>query len=70
MEFAMKISVVFPLFKLEPVPLAVRSYAQVMEDQDFSHLHVNNHVLGANTERRGVMFHSGANIIGSGSKRD
>jgi hypothetical protein len=48
----------------------VRSYAQVVKDRGFSHLHVNNHVLGANPERRGVMFHSGANIIGSGSKRD
>jgi len=49
----MRIGVVFPQIEFEPDPLAVRDYAQAVEDLGFTHIHAYDHVLGANPERPG-----------------
>jgi probable F420-dependent oxidoreductase len=49
----MKIGVVFPQTEFPPDPLAVRDYAQTVEELGYSHMHAYDHVLGANPERPG-----------------
>ncbi len=49
----MKIGVVFPQIEFKPDPIAVRDYAQAVEDLGFTHMHAYDHVLGANPERPG-----------------
>jgi probable F420-dependent oxidoreductase len=49
----MKIGVVFPQIEFEPDPLAVRDYAQAVENLGFTHLLAYDHVLGANPDRPG-----------------
>lgn len=47
----MKIGVVFPQIEFSPDPLAVRDYAQAVEELGYTHLHAYDHVLGANPDR-------------------
>jgi probable F420-dependent oxidoreductase len=49
----MKIGVVFPQIEFKPDPIAVRDYAQAVEDLGFTHIHAYDHILGANPERPG-----------------
>jgi probable F420-dependent oxidoreductase len=49
----MKIGVVFPQTEFGNDPLAIRDYAQAAEGLGFTHLHVYDHVLGANPDRPG-----------------
>lgn len=49
----MKFGVVFPQIEFTPDPVAVRDYAQAVEDMGFTHMHAYDHVLGANPERPG-----------------
>lgn len=49
----MKMGVVFPQTEFKPDPIAVRDYAQAVEDLGFNHIYVYDHVLGANPERPG-----------------
>jgi probable F420-dependent oxidoreductase len=49
----MKIGVVFPQVEFPADPGAVRDYAQAVEGMGFTHLHVYDHVLGANPDRPG-----------------
>ena len=49
----MQIGVVFPQIEFKPDPIAIRDYAQAVEDLEFSHMHAYDHVLGANPERPG-----------------
>jgi probable F420-dependent oxidoreductase len=49
----MKIGVVFPQTEFGNDPVAIRDYAQTAEGLGFTHLHVYDHVLGANPNRPG-----------------
>jgi probable F420-dependent oxidoreductase len=49
----MNIGVVFPQTEFPPDPLAIRDYAQAVEELGYSHMHAYDHVLGANPERPG-----------------
>ena len=49
----MKIGVVFPQTEFPADHLAVRDYAQAVEEMGFTHLLAYDHVLGANPERPG-----------------
>ncbi len=49
----MKIGVVFPQIEFKPDPVAVRDYAQAVEELGFTHIHAYDHILGANPERPG-----------------
>jgi probable F420-dependent oxidoreductase len=49
----MKFGVVFPQIEFNPDPIAVRDYAQAVEELGFTHMHAYDHVLGANPERPG-----------------
>jgi probable F420-dependent oxidoreductase len=49
----MKIGVVFPQTEFPPDPIAIRDYAQAVEDLGFNHIHAYDHVLGANPDRPG-----------------
>ncbi len=49
----MKFGVVFPQIEFKPDPIAVRDYAQAVEDLGFTHMHAYDHILGANPERPG-----------------
>ncbi len=49
----MKIGVVFPQTEFGNDPVAVRDYAQTIEELGFSYIGVYDHVLGANPERPG-----------------
>jgi probable F420-dependent oxidoreductase len=49
----MKIGVIFPQIEFQPDPIAVRDYAQAVEGLGFSHMHVYDHILGANPDRPG-----------------
>jgi len=49
----MKIGVVFPQIEFQPDPIAVRDYAQAVEDLGYKHIHAYDHVLGANPDRPG-----------------
>lgn len=49
----MKIGVVFPQIEFKPDPIAVRDYAQAVEDMGFTHIHAYDHILGANPARPG-----------------
>jgi probable F420-dependent oxidoreductase len=52
-EVFMKLGVIFPQIEFPPDPVAVRDYAQAVENLGYSHLHAYDHVLGANPERPG-----------------
>lgn len=49
----MKIGVIFPQTEFPPDPIAVRDYAQAVEDLGYTHIHAYDHILGANPERPG-----------------
>ena len=49
----MKIGVVFPQIEFPADPIAVRDYAQGLEELGYTHLHAYDHVLGANPDRPG-----------------
>ncbi len=49
----MKIGVVFPQTEFDGDALAVRDYAQTVEELGFSHIAAYDHVLGANPDRPG-----------------
>ncbi len=49
----MKFGVVFPQIEFTPDPLAVRDYAQAVEELGYIHIHAYDHILGANPERPG-----------------
>jgi probable F420-dependent oxidoreductase len=49
----MKIGVIFPQTEFKPDPIAVRDYAQAVEDLGYTHMHAYDHILGANPERPG-----------------
>ena len=48
----MHIGVVFPQTEIGPDPVAVRDYAQAVEDMGYSHILAYDHVLGASREAR------------------
>src|SRR4030042_2215854 len=47
----MRIGVIFPQTEFPPDPLAVRDYAQAVEEIGFTYLHAYDHILGANPDR-------------------
>ncbi len=49
----MKIGVIFPQTEFKPDPIAVRDYAQAVEELGYTHIHAYDHILGANPERPG-----------------
>jgi len=49
----MHIGVIFPQVEFPADPVAVRDYAQAVEELGFSHIVAYDHVLGANPERPG-----------------
>lgn len=49
----MKIGVVYPQTEFPADPLAIRDYAQTVEELGFSHILAYDHVLGANPNRPG-----------------
>jgi alkanesulfonate monooxygenase SsuD/methylene tetrahydromethanopterin reductase-like flavin-dependent oxidoreductase (luciferase family) len=49
----MKIGVVFPMTEHSIDPVAIKDFAQTVEDLGFNHLLTYDHVLGANPDRDG-----------------
>ena len=49
----MKIGVVYPQTELDPDPIAVRDFAQTVEDLGFMHILAYEHVLGVDPNRSG-----------------
>ena len=49
----MKIGVVYPQTELDPDPIAVRDFAQTVEDLGFTHILAYEHVLGVDPNRSG-----------------
>lgn len=47
----MELGVIFPQTEIGTDPVAIRDYAQAVEDLGYTHLLTFDHVLGANTER-------------------
>ena len=49
---ALRLGVVFPQLELGPAPQGVRRFVEAVEQQDYNHLSIYDHVVGADISRR------------------